>query len=181
MISIVLFNIYCKELIIITMNLKNKEKNYDEENKDYYDIGINIESLVGIKDGYEIESTETGMEQYKNKSNNKCCVVGVVGNRNKRKSYLLSKLSGIEIPIGHTITTKGLSVNFPKEKNSKSGIVLIDTTGLETPLLKTETSQENIEVTNLIARDKQLTELVLERFMICKSNILLDVVEALNL
>lgn len=97
----------------------NEQKKYsdNENSKDYYDGVINIQSLLKLKDGYDIGFTEEGFKQYQSNKGTKCTVVGIVGNKNKAKSYMLNKLSRIEMPIGHTITTQGISVNYPKEEN----------------------------------------------------------------
>lgn len=65
-----------------------QHKYYDNSNNnDYYDVVINIESLLRLKEGYEIGFTEEGFKQYQDKNTSKCAVVGIVGNKNKGKSY----------------------------------------------------------------------------------------------
>ena len=58
--------------------------------------------------------------------------LSIIGNKNKGKSFILSKISNNEIPIGNNITTKGLSIIYPDydEKN----IICLDTAGFEVPL-----------------------------------------------
>ena len=53
----------------------------------------------------------------------------------------MTKLAGMNLPSGHSITTKGLSVKYPEVKSQN--IILLDTPGLETPL--TETEYYNVE------------------------------------
>lgn len=50
--------------------------------------------------------------------------------------------------------------------HSKVGVVLIDTAILETPLLRTETPIKNDDNITFIEREKQMTELFLQRFLI---------------
>jgi GTP1/Obg family GTP-binding protein len=56
-------------------------------------------------------------------------VVVVLGNKNKGKSFILSKIGNKTIPDGYNITTKGLSIIYPdyEEKN----IIILDTAGFE--------------------------------------------------
>ena len=70
--------------------------------------------------------------------------IGVIGNSNKGKSFILSKLSKIALPSGTSIRTEGLSVKYPDcelFKNRK--IALLDSAGLETPVIKDKIDKEN--------------------------------------
>lgn len=63
--------------------------------------------------------------------------------------------------------TKG----FPKNKHSKVGVVLINRAILETPLLRTETPIKNDDDNiTFIEREKQMTEIFLQRFLISITN-----------
>ena len=129
-----------KEFNIITSKnqitqIKNSPKKIfcDDELYEYYDIVFEIDSLVGLKDnGWEFKLTEKGKEKYEKKKNKASTVVSVIGNKNKGKSFILSKISKMIIPDGHNISTKGLSIIYPEydEKN----IICLDTAGFETPL-----------------------------------------------
>lgn len=200
---------------------------------DYYDIVIDVNSIENVLNGWKVGYTEEGKKQYEAKKDAKSCVVGVVGNKNKGKSFLLAKLAGMDLPSGHSITTKGLSVKYPKDKYKN--IILLDTAGLETPLteteyykveeevkkyieeenkkkgegekIKTEEEEEEEEdehineidkedaqkeemekqraeaklnVIEKFARDKQITEYFLQKFILQESDILVLLVEQLN-
>ena len=80
---------------------------------DYYDIVI--DSIENVLNGWNVRYTK----QYEAKKDAKSCVVGVVGNKNKGKSFLLEKLAGMDLPSGHSITTKGLSVKYPKDTRKR--------------------------------------------------------------
>ena len=61
---------------------------------------------------------------------------GVLGLNNVGKSYLLSKMVHVEIPTGHSIETKGISIKYSEiEKGEEKGICILDSAGFETPLL----------------------------------------------
>ena len=69
--------------------------------------------------------------------NEKIIKIGVIGNSNKGKSFILSKLSKIDLPSGTSIRTEGLSVKYPDlNVYTNRKIVLLDSAGLETPVLK---------------------------------------------
>jgi len=62
--------------------------------------------------------------------------IGIIGNSNKGKSFILSKLSKIEFPSGTSIKTEGLSIKYPDLKDFPNRrIILLDSAGLETPVL----------------------------------------------
>ena len=63
--------------------------------------------------------------------------IGVIGNADKGKSFILSKISKIDFPSGTSISTEGLSIKYPEIReyvNRK--IALLVSAGLETPVLK---------------------------------------------
>ena len=133
---------------------------YDENNRltitslydvnkfeDFYDIIINIKSVKDIDKGWEIKMNEKGKKQYFEFKDEKIIRIGIIGNSNKGKSFLLSKISKINLPSGTSIKTEGLSIKYPelsKFKNRK--IALLDSAGLETPVLFNENdeTEENI-------------------------------------
>ena len=116
--------------------LQNNKSKMSNNALNYYDVVIDANSIENISNGWTVEYTDEGMKRYEAKKDAKSCVVGVVGNKNKGKSFLLTKLAGMNLPSGHSITTKGLSVKYPEDKYKN--IILLDTAGLETPLTETE-------------------------------------------
>ena len=122
----------------------------------YYDVVIDANSIENISNGWTVEYTDEGMKRYEAKKDAKSCVVGVVGNKNKGKSFLLTKLAGMNLPSGHSITTKGLSVKYPEDKYKN--IILLDTAGLETPLTETEYYNVEQEMEKFIAKEKNKKE-----------------------
>lgn len=115
-----------------------------------YDLIIDINSIEYLSTGWTINYSEKGIKLYEALKNNKSCVVGVIGNANKGKSFLLQKIAGIQLPSGYNVRTEGLSVKYPeiKEKN----IILLDTAGQDAPLL--ESSYYNL---------KEKTQIILEK------------------
>ena len=59
-------------------------------------------------------------------------LVSVLGNKNTGKSFILSKISKIEIPDGFNISTIGLSIIYPEY--DEGGVIFLDTLGVEGPL-----------------------------------------------
>ena len=182
----------------------------DEDFSKYYDIIFDIDSLENLKvNGWKFYITEEGLEKYEKKKFGKNTVVSVIGNKNKGKSFILSQISNNQIPVGHNITTKGLSVIYPDyaEKN----IICLDTAGFEVPLceddeiFKFETTnkkyieslnekktdpvqikdylseEEYINQLTKFIRDRQNTDYFLQKFILNSADILLCVVNELNL
>ena len=89
-------------------------------------------------------------------------ILGVLGNNNKGKSFLLSRISKIDLLIGKSIETKGLSVKYPKlEGYNKRQIILLDSAGLETPVLKkdkNDVEKNKLENDNEIIIDNKKDE-----------------------
>ena len=102
-------------------NFENESKfyakiknNFDGKLIKFYDVIIDIKSLRDINKGWEIKMDENGEKRFKEHKNNKALIIGVIGNSNKGKSFLLSKISKIELPSGTNIRTEGLSIKYPE-------------------------------------------------------------------
>ena len=196
--------------------------NDDSKSAQFYDIIIDINSIKNInKEGWKIIFGEKGEDKYKEHKDKELITIGVLGNNNKGKSFLLTKISQIDLPTGTNINTKGLSVKYPDlDEFSRREIILLDSAGLEMPVLKKDNNNNKIkkEYENEIpkkndneiiesndkkveknkeckpkneneqqnkefkenARDKIMTELFLENFIIEVSDILLIVVGKLT-
>ena len=133
-------------------NLFNKEQFMN-----FYDVIVNIKSIKDINKGWPIKLNRDNYENYKNE---KTIKIGVIGNSNKGKSFLLSKISKISLPSGTSIRTEGLSIKYPQlsESFKDRRIVLLDSAGLETPVLKEEDkNQDNGENEENIGRKEKET------------------------
>lgn len=161
-----------------------------------YDIVISIKSMIGLsKEGWLIKYPN-GKKEYLNKAKKKTMVVGVVGNGNKGKSFILGKLSDYKIPQGFTITTEGLSVRYGEREDHC--IAILDSAGQEMPLLTNENienmktiqikdlnndKEENREISYFenCLRDKLITETFIQQFIIENAHILILVVGSITL
>ncbi len=162
--------------------LKNKKF------EDFYDVIIDIKSIKDINKGWNIKMNKNGEMRFNEYKNKKALVIGIIGNSNKGKSFLLSKISKIDLPSGTSIRTEGLSIKYPDlEKYKNRKIILLDTAGLETPLsldkeIKFNEENQN-DLNELIkekAREKLITELFLQNFILYNSDILITVVGILT-
>jgi len=157
--------------------------------ENFYDIIVDIDSLKNMTKGWHIKFTEQGRKNYEIMKNEEKLVVGVVGNRNRGKSYVLSKLSNVLLPDGSSIKTEGISIKYPRmDEGKKADYILMDSAGLENALLETDDFKQeqgldkDKAILNLkeIAGDKTLTEYFLQNFVIQKSNILMVVLGILS-
>ena len=107
---------------------------------------LNFHSFEQLKkDGWNSEFTEIGKKKYDRCKNKKAIVIGIVGNKNSGKSYLLGrimKMKEYENPNGFFITTSGISCVFPKIDNADKNFITLDTAGRDNPLLKTAIFEE---------------------------------------
>ena len=185
--------------------ISNEKLNKDTDFLVFYDVIVDIKSIKDISEGWNIKMSKRAKENYENFKNDKIIKIGVIGNSNKGKSFLLSKISKIDLPSGTSITTEGLSIKYPEldlYKNRR--IALLDSAGLETPVLRdqqeqivktkdnskeenmeleTPHSEEKVPVENAFkekSREKLITELFLQNYIISTSNILIIVVGILT-
>ena len=174
----------------------NEKKSFDKNFIDFYDVIIDIKSIKDIRDGWKIKMNDKGKEIYENNKKQKNIILGVIGNSNKGKSFLLSKISKTFLPSGYSIRTEGLSIKYPDLKeNENKRIILLDSAGSETPVLKNnlinnndDENENKIEkdVTDIKdvfkekSREKLITELFLQNYIINNSDILLVVVGILT-
>ena len=174
----------------------NKEEEYNPIK--FYDIIIHIKSIKDITKGWKVQLSPRIDQKYKEYTKDKVIKVGVIGNSNKGKSYILSKISGVYLPFGTSLKTQGLSIKFPEKKNFQNKrLALLDSAGLETPVLlegiknKNEINgndfeninknrQKKIELFKIESRDKIITELFLQNYIIHYSDILLLIVGILT-
>ena len=165
----------------------------DQKSEEFYDVIVKINSIKNLTKGWEILMNEKGEENYKNFLEKEILRISVIGNENKGKTTILKKISDFDLPSGYSIKTEGLSIKYPQlEKSPNLKIVLLDSAGFETPVLngnkiyKNNKNNRNIissvnsiykEESDLefleMARDKSLTEIFLQNYIIKNSDLLL--------
>ena len=130
---------------------------------------------------------DKGKENYEKYKNEQIIRIGIIGNENKGKTTILRKLSDFNLPTGYSIKTEGLSIKYPELKEHPNlKIVLLDSAGFETPILdfvinnnvkKIGKDEEFLEK----VRDKLLTEVFIQNYIIKNSDLLLLVFGKLSL
>ena len=159
---------------------KGKYHDYRFKLECFYDIIINIDSLRNLYKGWKVKFTEQGKKNYEIMKEEKVLTVGILGNRNSGKTFILSKLSGVNLPVG--IKTEGISIKYPRmEKDKPANYILIDSAGFENPLLETNEftidkiikKEDKLRELELRVSDKILTEYFIQNFIIQKSNLLI--------
>ena len=157
----------------------------------FYDIVLNLKSLDNLTEGFPIECTEKGRKKINEFKEQNGCVITAIGNSNKGKSYILSKISEFDIPSGYHVTTHGLSILFPDNltKESNNRYIILDTEGSQNAITINDEKREEIEKlkedekiekTEEISRDKQMTENFLQAFALDSSHIVIAVVGQLT-
>jgi len=189
--------------LINRIDLKNSKSiieefmpKYDGEDPlKFYDIIVDINSIKEFVNGWNILKNDRG-SQFLKKVEANSIKIGVVGNGNKGKSFILSKISDIELPVGESIKTKGLSIKFPNlENHINRNITILDSAGQETPVLNNDknvvceenpynkNNDENLETEKKLtekSRDKLLTEFFLQNYIVRYSDLLIIVVGILT-
>ena len=187
-----------KSLIEKINELEKKNELEEFKEEEFYDIIIDINSILSLNNnGWNIEFTEKGRKKYDEYKNDLLIKIGIVGNINNGKSFILSKLSKIVLPTGTSISTKGLSIKYPDLEGGfqHRKYILLDSAGLENPILVDESQNTNeeenekeidmnydeeIDKFRLKARDILITESFLQSFIISTSDLLLVVIDKLS-
>ena len=167
---------------------------------EFYDVIVPIHSIKDITTGWKVKESERFKNDPEILKSEIAFRIGIIGNANKGKSFILSRLSKMDLPSGYIIKTEGLSIKYPDLKDYPNRrIILLDTAGLETPVLITnnEISKENsddnnhqnpdiseekkfIDLFKEKSREKIATELFLQDYIIYNSDILIIVVGILT-
>ena len=178
---------------------EDKKQEVIRQTKSFYDLILDFSKFEQLyKGGWEIIWGKDGKEKYEKCKKSDNVVVGVIGNKNKGKSFLLSKFINKENfsnnEHGFLVTTKGISANFPileDEGENATNVITLDTAGKDNPLLDVSNNidapdslerkikYENEEIKN-IARDQRISEIVLSDFIIQEADVLITVLEQLS-
>lgn len=168
-----------------------------EKQSEHYDMILDFTSFNQLNnEGWTANFTPEGYKKYINSKNQNINVIGVVGNKNRGKSFLLGRIIEEESyvpPSGFLVTTYGISCNFPKivEENEENDnkrlkkikgnlpIITLDTAGKDNPLLQNAFNKDSYNI-ETITKDQKVSEIVLSDFIIQKANILIAVIEQLN-
>ena len=162
---------------------------------DFYDLVIKIDSFRNLK---KKEQGDYGWDilyskdfDYDKRKNEQLVRIGVVGNGNSVKSFILSKLTNFKVPSGFSIKTEGISLKYPdmKTKDGK-GMVIIDSAGFETPLLESfdckldslsnlDAKETNTKINDL-AKDRAILEVFILKYVLEYSDIIIAVVGQLT-
>ena len=179
--------------------IEDKKQEIIKQTKNFYDLILDFSKFEQLKEGgWKIIWGEKGKEKYERCKNLDNVVVGVIGNKNKGKSFLLSKFidkqNYSKNEHGFLVTTKGISANFPileEEGDNQTNVITLDTAGKDNPLLDMTNNienpngtpkrkkYENEQIKN-IARDQRISEIVLSDFIIQEADVLITVLEQLS-
>lgn len=142
----------------------NSNTNKIEEEINLYDMEININSILGFIHGWEIKyHAEGGKKKYELACQVPTLVYSIIGNKNRGKSFILSKIANKNLPNGFSVTTKGLSLAFPKYD---SGIALLDSVGFESPLIESDGDEYK-----LVTEDKKETDNIYNKLANIKNDL----------
>ena len=170
---------------------KNQEEPLSEEifldgNSDSYDMILNFDSFEQLKkQGWTANFSPDGWKKYQASILSENIIIGVVGIKNRGKSYLLKRIMKNDPNYGQNdgflVNTYGISCGFPilEDNNNKyQAFVTLDTAGKDNPLLQNAFFQEQ-DIRSII-KDQKVCEILLSDFIIKESNVLIAVIEQLS-
>ena len=162
------------------------EKYIGQKLENFYDVIISIRSIRDLSnkdEGWPIKWNKNiaSIKEFLN-SDKKLLKIGVLGNGNIGKSFLLSRLFNDDIPSGYSVITEGLSLKI----NQQQSYALLDSAGLQTPLLLKDSKNDNNNPDNEendygnLYRDKTQTENFIQNLILSLSDMLIIVVGKLT-
>ena len=161
--------------------LLKKINDINKKHENFYDIVVHIDSIKNINRGWKVQMSPNVKKYYKDYKTQQVLRIGVIGNANKGKSFILSKISKMKCPSG--IKTEGLSIKYPDLTGGFNNrkIALLDSAGLETPVLVDDLKDyRDNEIFKEKSREKLITELFLRNYIVNNSDILIVVVDSLS-
>ena len=171
---------------------EDQKKLMDEPLLKFYDLVIRMNSFKQLeKEGWPIIWNKKSKEKYKQMKNENCVIVGVAGNKNRGKSFLLGKITDYKVYGGYLDTTEGISINFPNfcdDKEKKLNVITLDTAGRENPILNSEYSDDKKKISEteflneirLLSRDQLICEDTLSGFIMENCSVFIIVLEQLS-
>ena len=106
---------------------------FTDKDSSNYDMILNFNSFEQLRqNGWTANFTIEGKNKYDNSINENNVVIGVLGNKNRGKSYLLERImknKDYKSPSGFLVTTYGISCNFPTLEDTGGSFVTLDTAG----------------------------------------------------
>jgi len=94
-----------------------------------YDMIIHIDSFQKIQ--WFIENNCTSKENFLENPPNQI-VIGIMGREKVGKSYIMSRLSGLDLPVGYSVQTQGLSIKYSKKDYILT--TCLDSAGVHAPV-----------------------------------------------
>ena len=158
------------------------EKHDLPPNFNIYDMEININSILGFVKGWDIKYSDNGKKQNEKYKKKPTVIYSIIGNKNRGKSYILSKIAKRPLPSGYGVTTKGLSISFP----TFNTMTLLDSVGFESPLLENDGEEYRLKTDDIeenerfYTKSNELREKILELYKDENADSKIDEIEDLE-
>ena len=151
-----------------------EQKSNDKNNKidEYYDLFIDIKSIKDICKGWEIKTSSKYNKEYEQLNKDNVTRIGIIGEVNKGKTFVLSKISQMKLPEKRN---EGLMFKYIDnlENYHNKRLILLDSAGFEKLILKDD--EKKVLLDEKI-REKLYTDYFLQNYIINNTDILLFVV-----
>ena len=161
------------------------DKIFFDGNSKNYDMILNFYSFDQLnKDGWTANFSIEGEKKYLKSIKEENIVIGVVGIKNRGKSFLLKRImdnKNYNPQDGFLVTTHGISCGFPilEDNESFQTFITLDTAGRDNPLLQNVYCINKKDYKSIV-REQKICEILLSEFIIKESNVLIAVIEQLS-
>ena len=167
------------ELIKNKNTIKNTTIKDVQKIKRIYDIEIRMESLKDLIFGWEIKYGSEGMNKYLNMRNKELLLIGILGLKNKGKSYILSKL--LKENEYKKEDDNNLYLKYITDQQKNFNYAIIDTPGIGKYLIRKENyASNNYKIIKELEKYNNQTDNFLINFILKKSNFIICIVGLLD-
>jgi len=133
---------------------------FNTDIKNSYDICLNFNSIKSIKEGWDLNLSELGLQNFN--KNIRCQKIGIIGNKGVGKSFILSCLFGLPFSQLNENYQEKISIKLlvqEEKKGTKVNFMIFDCQGFDNPILEEKSNNEdNIDDINELNNEEEKKE-----------------------
>ena len=150
-------NVENKKLSEINTSMKEELEKFRKiimpltSDKSVFDISLNFSSIKSIKEGWNLNFSELGLNYFT--APIKCRKIGVLGNKRVGKSFIISNIFGLPYSSTPIHTNEKINIKIKQKKGKKKDknkleLIVFDSDGFNCPILEQNNDNEDIKINN---------------------------------